>query len=241
MFNGTIEKKIGDRDMKEFSCFDIVGPIMIGPSSSHTAGAARLGRIAGIIAGEKEISKVKFFLHGSFAKTYRGHGTDKALVAGILGMDPWDERLKNSFEIAEEKGLKYEFIETDLGIEHPNTVKFVITKKDGSEVAVLGSSVGGGNINISEIDGQRVDFDGNYPTLIIKHKDVPGMISKVSTVISEAGINIAFLKVYRKSKGLTAAMIFETDEIISENIFNKIKDVGNIESIRCVNPVTEGK
>lgn len=227
--------------MKEFSCFDILGPIMIGPSSSHTAGAARLGRIAGIIAGENEISKVQFLLHGSFAKTYRGHGTDKALVAGILGMDPWDERLRNSFEIAKEKDLKFEFIETDLGSEHPNTVKFIIFKKDGSKVTVLGSSVGGGNINISEIDGQKVDFDGNYPTLIIKHKDVPGMISKVSTVISEAGINIAFLKVYRKSKGFSAAMIFETDGIIPEDVVMQIKNVGNIESIRCVNPVTEGR
>ncbi|WP_010237538.1 L-serine ammonia-lyase, iron-sulfur-dependent subunit beta [Clostridium arbusti] len=227
--------------MKEFSCFDILGPIMIGPSSSHTAGAARLGRIAGIIAGENEISRVQFLLHGSFAKTYKGHGTDKALVAGILGMDPWDERLRDSFEIAREKNLNFEFIETDLGPEHPNTVKFVIFKKDGSKVTVLGSSIGGGNINISEIDGQRVDFDGNYPTLIIKHRDVPGMISKVSTAISEEGINIAFLKVYRKSKGFTAAMIFETDSIIPENVVTKIKDVGNIESIRCVNPVTEGK
>lgn len=227
--------------MKEFGCFDILGPIMIGPSSSHTAGAARLGKIAAIIAGEEEISKVKFYLHGSFAKTYRGHGTDKALVAGILGMDPWDERLRNSFEIAREKDLNFEFIETDLGAEHPNTVKFVILKKDRTKVEVLGSSVGGGNIKISEIDGQKVDFDGNYPTIIIKHKDVPGMISKVSTVISEVGINIAFLKVYRKSKGFTAAMIFETDEIIPEDVAEKIKAVGNIESIRCVNPVTEGK
>ena len=227
--------------MKEFSCFDILGPIMIGPSSSHTAGAARLGKIAAIIAGEEEISKVKFYLHGSFAKTYKGHGTDKALVAGILCMDPWDERLRDSFKISKEKDINFEFIETDLGAEHPNTVKFVILKKDGTKVEVLGSSVGGGNIRISEIDGQRVDFAGDYPTLIIKHKDVPGMISKVSTVISEAGINIAFLKVYRKSKGFTAAMIFETDEIIPEDVIEKIEDVGNIDSIRCVNPVTEGK
>lgn len=227
--------------MNEFGCFDILGPIMIGPSSSHTAGAARLGKIAAIIAGEEEISKVKFYLYGSFAKTYRGHGTDKALVAGILGMDPWDERLKNSFEIAREKDLNFQIIETDLGAEHPNTVKFVILKKDGTKVEVLGSSVGGGNIRISEIDGQRVDFAGDYPTLIIKHKDVPGMISRVSTVISEAGINIAFLKVYRKSKGVTAAMIFETDGIIPEAVVDKIKVVGNIDSIRCINPVMEGK
>lgn len=227
--------------MKEFSCFDIIGPIMIGPSSSHTAGAARLGKIAGIIAGEKDIVKVKFLLHGSFAKTYKGHGTDKALVAGILGMNPWDEHLKDSFEIAEKRGIKFDFIEANLGIEHPNTVKFIIIRRDGSEVAVKGASIGGGSIKISEIDNQKVEFNGDYPTLIIKHKDVPGMISKVSTVISQAGINIAFLKVYRKSRGLTAAMIFETDEIISDDLLPLIKNLGNIESIRCINPLTEGK
>lgn len=227
--------------MKEFSCFDIVGPIMIGPSSSHTAGAARLGKIAGIIAGEDDIKEVEFLLYGSFSKTYRGHGTDKALVAGILGLNPWDERLKYSFEIAEDKNLKFYFTETDLASEHPNTVKFIITRKDERKIEVLGSSIGGGNIKINEIDGQKVEFDGKYPTLIIRHKDVPGMISKVSTVISEAGINIAFLKVYRKIKGVSAAMVFETDEVIPDSLLALIKQVGNIESVRCINPVMEEK
>lgn len=234
-------KYLGGEDVKQFSCFDILGPIMIGPSSSHTAGAARLGKIAAIIAGENDIQGVKFFLHGSFAKTYKGHGTDKALVAGILGMDPWDIRLRESFCIAENKNIQFDFIETDLGDVHPNTVKFLITKIDGKIVEVLGSSIGGGNINISEIDGMTVDFTGDYPTLIIRHRDIPGMISKVSTIIYEAGINIAFLKVYRSSKGLTAAMIFETDSIISEKVIENIVKLGNIESIRCINPITEGE
>jgi L-serine dehydratase len=225
--------------MTEYSCFDILGPIMIGPSSSHTAGAARLGKIAAIIAGEDKFKKVEFYLHGSFAKTYKGHGTDKALVAGVLGLNPWDERLKNSFELAKENNMAFEFIETDLGDEHPNTVKFIFIKSKGVEVQVMGSSIGGGNIKITEIDGQRIEFTGNYPTLIIKHRDVPGMISKVSTVIYEANINIDFLRVYRKNRGFKASMIFETDSVIPEDIARKIKELGNIESIRVINPIVE--
>ncbi len=226
--------------MKQFSCFDILGPIMVGPSSSHTAGAARLGKIAAIIAGEEDIKEVKFYLHGSFGKTYKGHGTDKALVAGVLGMDPWDARLKNSFMFAKEKKIKFDFIEEDLGEVHPNTVKFEIKKFDESVIEILGSSIGGGNIIINEIDKMVVDFTGNYPALIIRLKDIPGMISKVSTIIYEAGINVAYLKFYRKIKGLNATMIFETDSAICEEVVSSIKQLGNIYSIRCVNPITEG-
>lgn len=225
--------------MREYSCFDILGPIMIGPSSSHTAGAARLGKIAAIIAGENNFKKVEFYLHGSFAKTYKGHGTDKALVAGVLGLNPWNDGIKNSFELAKKKNIQIKFIKTDLGDEHPNTVKIIFYKENGNNIEVMGSSVGGGNIKIIEIDGQRVEFTGNYPTLIIKHKDVPGMISKVSTVIYEAGVNIAFLKVYRKNRGYKASMIFETDSIITEEAAKKIKDLGNIESIKIINPIVE--
>ena len=225
--------------MREYSCFDILGPIMIGPSSSHTAGAARLGKIAAIIAGEENFQRVEFYLHGSFAKTYRGHGTDKALVAGVLGFDPWEEGIKNSFQLAKERNIEFEFIEADLADEHPNTVKIVFIKVNGTKVEVTGSSVGGGNIKIVEIDGQRIEFTGNYPTLIIKHKDVPGMISKVSTIIYEKGVNIAFLKVYRNDRGAEASMIFETDSVIPNAIVRKIKELGNIESIRIINPIIE--
>lgn len=226
--------------MKEYSAFDILGPIMIGPSSSHTAGAARLGKIASIIAGEG-IIEVNFLLHGSFAKTYKGHGTDKALVAGILGMDPWDERLKFSFQIAEEKKIKFIFNEEDLGDVHPNTVKFIIKKNNGENIEITGSSIGGGNIIINEVDNQRVEFTGEYPTLIIRHIDVPGMISKVSTLLYNNNINIAFLRVFRVSKGAKAAMIFELDTEIPKNLTNKIKDLGNIEDIKFINPIREGE
>ncbi|AFS78777.1 L-serine dehydratase, subunit beta [Gottschalkia acidurici 9a] len=134
--------------MREYSVFDILGPIMIGPSSSHTAGAARLGKEARNIVGD-DFKAIKFYLHGSFAETYKGHGTDRALVAGALGMEPDDEKLRDALNIAKEKGIDIEFIPTDLGEDkHPNTVKMIFTKNDGSEVEVLGSSIGGGNIQI---------------------------------------------------------------------------------------------
>lgn len=222
--------------MKNYSAFDILGPIMVGPSSSHTAGAARLAKIASIIAG-KNIVSVQFVLHGSFAKTYKGHGTDRALVAGILGMDPWDDNLKYSMNIAKEQGLQIEFVEEDLGDVHPNTVKFIITKKSGRIAEIIGSSVGGGNILIFEVDGQAVEFTGNYPTIIINHQDIPGMISKVSTILYDENINIAFMNVYRNSRGLKAAMMFETDTIVPKEVLDKIKALGNIYNIKEISPV----
>lgn len=225
--------------MREYSAFDILGPIMIGPSSSHTAGAARLGKIARTIAGDG-IRKVKFFLHGSFATTYKGHGTDKALVAGILGMNPWDENLKNSMELAREKDIEVEFIPTDLGDVHPNTVKTVITKPDGKVVEVTGASIGGGNIVVTEVDGDKIEFTGAYPTILINHIDVPGMVAKVCAILYEYEINIAFMRVYRTSgKGSAAAMVFEVDDIISEEIINAIGEIPNIHKARAINPVRE--
>ena len=226
--------------MKEYGIFDIIGPIMIGPSSSHTAGAARLGKVARSIA-EGELKKVIFLLHGSFSKTYRGHGTDRALVAGILGFEPWDERLKDSLNIAKEKNIEISFVEADLGDVHPNTVKFLMTLKDNKLVEVMGSSIGGGNILISEVDNEKVEFNGNYPTMLIKHKDLPGVISKVSGLISKANINIAFLKVFRISKGHTATMVFETDSPVPRELINEINLLGNIKNIRVINKAKEGE
>lgn len=224
--------------MKNYSAFDILGPIMVGPSSSHTAGAARLAKIASIIAG-KNIESVQFVLHGSFAKTYRGHGSDRALVAGILGMDPWDDRLKDSIGIAKDQGLQIEFTLGDLGDVHPNTVKFIITKKNGEIVEIVGSSVGGGNILIFEIDGEPVEFRGNYPTVIISHKDIPGMISKVSAGLYEENVNIASMKVYRNSRGLKASMVFETDSIVTESVLDRIRSMEDIYSIKQIYPVPQ--
>lgn len=225
--------------MRDYGVFDILGPIMIGPSSSHTAGAARLAKVAAIIAGGK-ITKVEFLLHGSFAQTYKGHGTDKALVAGILNMNPWDDNLKRSFEIAAEQGIEFKFIETDLGDVHPNTVKFIITKEDGHKTEVEGSSIGGGNILIFNIDGLNVEFTGERPTILTKHKDSPGFISKISSILFEENINIANMKYYRSGKGKTATMALETDSFISEDIMKKIMGIEQIESVKFINPIVEG-
>ncbi|MCY6483324.1 L-serine ammonia-lyase, iron-sulfur-dependent subunit beta [Clostridium aestuarii] len=225
--------------MSNYSVFDIVGPVMIGPSSSHTAGAARLAKVASIIAGN-HIKKVEFLLHGSFAQTYKGHGTDKALVAGILKMDPWDESLKTSFEIAKENGIEVIFKETDLGDVHPNTVKFIITKEDGKTSEVTGSSIGGGNIMIFNIDGQSVEFRGDYPTLITRHKDIPGVISKITTMLYNQNINIGTMKVYRTSKGLQATMTVETDNLIPIDIIKIIEKIPDVYHVKVINPITEG-
>ncbi|MBU5677726.1 L-serine ammonia-lyase, iron-sulfur-dependent subunit beta [Alkaliphilus sp. MSJ-5] len=208
--------------MKEFSIFDVVGPNMIGPSSSHTAGACRIGKAAYKMAGE-DIKKVTFLLHGSFAKTYRGHGTDKALVGGILGFDPVDERIKYSFDLAREKGIEFIFQEADLGEVHSNTVKVIVEKNDGEIIELMGSSIGGGNIVVTEINGLEIEFTGEYDTLIISHVDKPGVIAKVTAVLALYDINIAFMRVYRYSKGQNAFMIIETDNEISPEIVSYIK------------------
>ena len=225
--------------MRNYSVFDIIGPIMIGPSSSHTAGAARLAKVASAISGGN-IVRVEFHLHGSFAETYRGHGTDKALVAGILNMDPWDENLKNSIKIANERGIGVTFIPTDLGEVHPNTVKFIITKDDGNVTQVSGSSIGGGNIFIFDIDGQEVEFTGERPTILTKHQDLPGVISKISSILYQENINIANMRVYRKGKGKMATMALETDTQVTEEAMGKIKNIKEIENVKFINPIVEG-
>ena len=223
--------------MKNYSVFDVIGPQMIGPSSSHTAGAARLGMVAKKIS-KGEIMKVSFLLHGSFAKTYRGHGTDKALIAGILGMDPSDENLKYSMEIADEKNLEYEFIETDLGDVHSNTVKIVMVNRDGRKSELIGSSIGGGNIKVIEINGLTVEFAGEYPTLIVRHIDQPSVVANVTKILGNLRINIAFMKVFRQTKGKDAFMIIETDNQISLEIIDKLKLIGKeIAEVYTIDPL----
>ncbi len=224
--------------MKNFSVFDILGPVMIGPSSSHTAGAARLGKVARYIAG-KNFKSVIFQLHGSFAKTYKGHGTDKALVAGILGMEPHDENLKDSIAIAKSKNINIKFMETDLGLVHPNTVRIIFEKTDDSVVQVTGSSVGGGNIIITDIDGYKLEFTGEYATLFIRHIDNKGVISKVTTILAQNNINIATMKVSRKDKGDVASMIIEADHQIPDDILKELSQIKDILSAKAINPVKE--
>jgi L-serine dehydratase len=219
--------------MKEYSIFDIVGPNMIGPSSSHTAGACRIGQIAHKLA-KGDIKEVVFMLHGSFAKTYKGHGTDKALLGGILGFDTDDERIKYSFQIAQEHGLKYDFIEANFGDAHPNTVKIIILKNNNEKLELIGVSIGGGNIKITEIDGVQLEFTGMYPTLIISHIDKPGVIYKATEVLYNYNVNIAFMRVYRDLKGKDATMIIESDNPITEDIIADIKSVNNVTGVYLV-------
>ncbi|NFS28444.1 L-serine ammonia-lyase, iron-sulfur-dependent, subunit beta [Clostridium botulinum] len=226
--------------MKSLGVFDILGPVMIGPSSSHTAGAARLGKIARIIAGS-EIKEVTFLLHGSFGKTYKGHGTDRALVAGILGMEPSDERLRDSMEIARERGIKFLFKEADLGDVHPNTVKFLMDTVNDTYCEVVGSSIGGGNIQISEVNGNPVEFTGNYETLIVSQRDLPGVIHSVTSILSKENINVAFMKVFRNHKGKDATMIFEMDNKISEKTIREIEKLELVHRIISISPAKEGE
>ena len=221
--------------MKGIGVFDILGPIMIGPSSSHTAGAARLGKIARSIAGE-DIAEVTFMLHGSFAKTYRGHGTDRALVAGILGMEPSDERLRNSLDIAKEKNIKFLFKETDLGDVHPNTVRFIMRTINDNYCEVMGSSIGGGSIQVIEVNDNEVDFTGIYETLIVTHKDVPGVINSVTSILYSENINVAFMRVFRNHKGQEATMIFEMDNKVNDEIIENIKKLELVYNVICISP-----
>lgn len=197
--------------------FDIIGPVMIGPSSSHTAGAARLGLMTGKILGEKPL-KAEILLHGSFAQTYRGHGTDKALLGGILGFAPEDMRLREALNIAAQQGLVYSFAPVDIPEAHPNTAIIKLTGESGRVIQVEGASVGGGNIRITRIGDFDVDLTGKYPALIIVHKDRPGVVNGVTSILARYKINIAYMRVSRKMRGQEAMMIVETDDELSTEV-----------------------
>jgi L-serine dehydratase len=220
--------------MSNVSLFEIMGPVMIGPSSSHTAGAEKLGKAASSIWGS-DFDAVEFYLHGSFAKTHKGHGTDKALVAGILGMNADDERLRDSLKIAEEKGIKVDFIEVDLGEVHPNTVKIALKRGGEILLTLVGSSIGGGNILITEIDGSPLKISGQYPVIIATQKDTPGMVSKITGVIAKHQLNIATLEVRRESKGEKATTVIEIDHPAESSIIDELMSIENILSVRVLN------
>ena len=222
------------KNMRNFGVFDILGPIMIGPSSSHTAGAARIGKIGREIA-RNEFYGVTFYLHGSFAKTYKGHGTDRALVAGILGMDPADERIKDSLLIAKEKGIKIDIVEKDLGYVHPNTVRLVFHYKDKEDFSLTGSSIGGGSIVITDINGNKVEFTGDYPTILIKYNDRKGAISQISSMLSNKDINIATMQVTRKDNIATA--VVEIDSPVEDEIISQLSSLKEIIYITGLNPI----
>lgn len=208
--------------MKELSVFDIIGPNMIGPSSSHTAGALKIAKVAYQLA-PKKLKHVTFVLYGSFAKTYRGHGTDRALVAGLLGMNEEDERIKDAFSYAKQKGLCYSFkLSDDPHIKHPNTVDIIMEDEENNKITLTGSSVGGGAISIDKVNGVEVFFNGEYHTLLVSHLDQPGLAAHITKVLSQYEINIAYMRIYREIKGKMASTIIEADEAICEAVLEAI-------------------
>lgn len=213
--------------------FDIIGPVMIGPSSSHTAGAARIGFSAKELLGD-EVQKAVITLHGSFADTYRGHGTDRALIAGLMGMAVDDPRLRDSLELAREAGLEYEFKTVELADAHPNTAILELTGKNGGSVCVQASSVGGGNIRIDMIDDMAVSFRVSQDTLVIRHRDMPGVIAGVSTLIARYGVNIATMQVFRTCEGGDAIMAIEVDAPISEALRDELQWEKHVRMVACV-------
>jgi L-serine dehydratase len=217
--------------------FDIIGPVIVGPSSSHTAGALRLGRITRKLLGE-DPAKVIIKLHGSFAKTYKGHGTDKAILGGLMGMAADDLRIKDSIKIAGELGLSYHIELVDLKDVHPNTALIEIEGVLGKKLKIQGSSVGGGSISIKQINGIEVDFNCEYSTMIITHRDKPGSIASVTSVLgNNREINIAYMKVFRTKRGGEAMMIIETDQRICDEVAEKVREIPIVSSVTILEPV----
>lgn len=207
--------------------FEILGPVMVGPSSSHTAGAVRIGYVCRKLMGEKIVT-ADIELYGSFLLTGKGHGTPQAIVAGLLGMTPDDASIPDSFEIAKAQGLKFTIGEAKLKEAHPNSVLLKLTGESGKELEVIGESLGGSIINIAQIDGLPANISGDYPTLIASNMDVPGMVAKVSKVLFEAKINIAQMHLYRASRGKNSVLIAKCDQEIEDKTLNDIRDLDGI-------------
>jgi len=204
------------------SLLDIIGPVMVGPSSSHTAGACRLGLLArGLVGGTPERARIE--LHGSFARTGEGHGTDKAIVGGLMGYRPDDERLRTALETAEGEGLDYRFEKTTIDDEaHPNTVRITVERGERRSVMV-GSSLGAGRVLVTEIDGYPVEVTGSYHTIVLVAEDVRGSVARIATVLADDGVNIATLRLTRKQRGGDAFMVIEVDEAPDERTRDDIR------------------
>ena len=214
--------------------FDIIGPVMIGPSSSHTAGAVRLGRVANKLL-QSEPKDIKIELSGSFAKTYKGHGTDRALLGGIMGFSTDDTRIRESFRIADERGLEFQFIvndtETDI---YPNTVDIRMENEAGQVMTVRGESLGGGKVRIVRINQVKVDFSGEYSAVIVVHQDKPGVAAHITKVLSDCSVNIAFMRIFREAKGHTAYTIVESDNRLPENITETLRENSHVHDVMIV-------
>ncbi len=206
------------------SLLDIIGPVMVGPSSSHTAGACRLGLLARcLVGGTPERALIE--LHGSFARTGEGHGTDKAIVGGLMGFRPDDDRLRTSLEIMEREGLDYRFEKTTLADDaHPNTVRITVARGDRSAVMV-GSSLGAGRVLVTEIDGYPVEVTGNYHTIVLVAEDVRGSIARIAGLLADDGVNIATLRLSRQQRGGDAFMVIEVDQPAGEDVRDAVRSL----------------
>ncbi len=220
--------------MSFISVFDVLGPNMIGPSSSHTAGAAVIAFLAQKMIGGS-VKKVTFTLYGSFAKTYRGHGTDRALLGGIMGFSTDDMRIRDSYQIADQVGLEYHFIpneeETDV---HPNTVDIQMENASGRQMLIRGESLGGGKVRIVRINNVTVDFTGEYSAVIVMQQDKPGVVAHITACLSERDVNIAFMRLFREEKGHTAYTIVESDGSLPSDIAQKLRENPNIHDVMII-------
>ncbi len=207
--------------------FDVIGPVMIGPSSSHTAGAVRLGRVANKLIDGRLLEKVRITLSGSFARTFRGHGTDRALLAGIMGFHSYSPEIRDALDIARSRGIDYAFIAEDIPGAHPNTARIRYFLADGEEGVVQGASVGGGNIQVHEVDGMAVDFDGQNNTILVMHQDKPGVIAGVTQLMhfEYEDLNIAAFRLTRERKGGSAIMTIEVDGMPPEGLVPAIRRI----------------
>ncbi|WP_332648096.1 L-serine ammonia-lyase, iron-sulfur-dependent subunit beta [Lysinibacillus sp. 54212] len=219
--------------MKFTSVFDIIGPVMIGPSSSHTAGAARIGRVARDLFG-RQPKWVKIHLYGSFAETYRGHGTDVAIIGGLLNYDTFDERIKTAFDEAKKAHLTFEFLPEEAHREHPNTARIVMGDSEG-EMSVEGISIGGGKIEISEVNGFKLRLTGGMPAILVVHKDRAGCIANVANCLAMHDVNIGHMEVSRIERGHTALMVIEVDQNIDERILQQLSYIPHITKVSKIN------
>lgn len=210
--------------------FDIIGPVMVGPSSSHTAGAARIGYIAQRLLGAP-LKNAVIYLHGSFALTGQGHGTDKALIGGLMGMAPDDEDLPNSFEIAKKRNFSFEFHEKEIRGAHPNTVEMQLTCESGRNLDIVASSLGGGRIKVCSIDGLEANFNGELPTLIVHNLDQPGHVAEVTSTLAHKGVNIATMQLYRNGRGGHAVMVVECDQEVPKTAVRWLEHLEGVEKV----------
>lgn len=218
------------------SLLDIIGPVMVGPSSSHTAGACRLGLIARALVGGTP-DKARVELHGSFARTGTGHGTDRAIAGGLLGYEPDDVRLRESLEAAEQAGLKLSFENTKLrGDHHPNTTRITATR-EGRSAIMVGSSIGAGRIVVTAIDGFPVEVTGAYPTLVVVAHDEPGIVATLASALAEERINLATMRVSRRQKGGDAIHIYELDSAPGPAALERIRKLSAVKTLRVVDRV----